>query len=640
MTIQSYVRRGQLLLRKWAVHPRLVPLAQGCGYALSGFLLSAASLGGHAQTLPLGALCALTGWPAVLFALGGCGGYWVFWGQAGLQGIAWLCTGLPACLLLGNRRLARDTPWLLPAIASLMVSAWGVIFQTWMNDRTAIFMYLLRVVSAALSARLFTVAAQQRDPIADWLVGGVAVLALAQVSPLPGVSLGYIAAGILATAGSFPAAAIAGLALDLARIARTPMSAVLCLAFLAQLLPRGPKWLPWAALAFSSCTVMALTGTWELSIIPWLTAGGAIGMLLPPRKAPARRRGETGLLQVRLELVSGVLAQTEQLLLEAGDAPIDEAAMVEKAVHSACSACPCRKSCRECQPNIPTDLLHRPLLLPSDLPVSCRKAGRLLQELRRCQERLRLLKADRQSRKEYRSAVIQQYRFLCAYLQQLSDQLGTRDTGIVQRYQPEVAVYSAGKESTNGDRCLWFAGTQCRYYILLCDGMGTGLGAAQESRAASSMLRRLLTAGFPAEYALRSLNSLCALRSRAGAVTLDLAELQLDSGKATLYKWGAAPSYLLTRYGAEKIGTAGPPPGLSVTDGRETVERLSLRRGETLIMVSDGVDGEDVLRRDGDFPAEPPGVLAAKILEGIQVDRSDDATVAVVRLGSTLTATE
>ena len=177
-----------------------------------------------------------------------------------------------------------------------------------------------------------------------------------------------------------------------------------------------------------------------------------------------------------------------------------------------------------------------------------------------------------------------------------------------------------------------FTGPDLRYYILICDGMGTGMGAAREGQSAASLLQQMLSAGFPAEYAFRSVNSLLVLRGRAGAVTMDLAELQLDSGRAVVYKWGAAPSYLIRDHGAEKIGTATPPPGLSVTDGRETVERLSLRRGEVLIMVSDGVAGEEALRRIGRISAQPPGELAAKILQyGVQ-GAEDDATVAAVTL--------
>ena len=84
--------------------------------------------------------------------------------------------------------------------------------------------------------------------------------------------------------------------------------------------------------------------------------------------------------------------------------------------------------------------------------------------------------------------------------------------------------------------------------------------------------------------------------------------------------------------GAEKIGTAGPPPGLSVEESRETAERLSLRRGETLVLLSDGVGGEESLRLAFAEPVESPEALADRLLLSGGQDRADDATVAVVRL--------
>jgi len=162
--------------------------------------------------------------------------------------------------------------------------------------------------------------------------------------------------------------------------------------------------------------------------------------------------------------------------------------------------------------------------------------------------------------------------------------------------------------------------------------MGTGLGAVQEGNSAIYILRRLLTAGYPAEHALRSLNSLCALRERAGAVTVDLLEIQLDTGKATLYKWGAPAGYLVTRLGAEKIGIAGPPPGLSVTDYRETADKLSLRRGETLILVSDGIGEEEALHCCLQMAGQSPGELANALLSCGKDAGEDDATVITVRL--------
>ena len=338
--------------------------------------------------------------------------------------------------------------------------------------------------------------------------------------------------------------------------------------------------------------------------------------------------------QVRLELAAGVFSQMQLLLLERDPPPIDEEALVLRAADKACGGCPNRKSCRERESacHLPAALLHRPLLDGHDLGIFCRKEGRLLSELHRAQEQLRTLRAGRELQREHRSALLQQYQFLSEYLQDLSDGLGRRNRALPIRYKPQISICAKPRDGENGDRCQCFAGTGGTYYVLLCDGMGTGLGAMDEGSGAAALLKKLLVAGFPAEYALRSLNSLCALRSMAGAVTVDLAQLQLDTGKVLLYKWGAAPSYLFSRAGAEKIGTAGPPPGLSVTDARETVERLSLRRGETLVLCSDGVSGEDAQRCWYGAVDEPPGELAARILEAGTGSKNDDATVAVVRL--------
>lgn len=630
MSIGSYVRRGQRFLRRWTADPRLRTAAKGAGYVLWGLLLSAASLGNCPQPLVLAVLAAgISGWPSLLVAAGGLWGYWLFWGAAGMEGMVWTGAGLVICLAFGGRRLIRQMPLLLAALAALSVAAGGLCFQLLQGRQVSVWMYFLRIGLAFGATKVFSVVLERRDPVMDWLAAGLSVLALAQVG-----GLGYGAGAALAAAAPFPAAALAGLALDLARITQVPMTAALCLAYLVRLMPGLPKWTAHAApaMTYLLCAMLCEVPQWQ-PMLP-LILGGALGIFLPPRPTVAHRRGETGVAQVRLELTAGVLAQAEQLLLEAREYPIDEAAILSKAADRACGNCPCRKGCRdlEAAAKMPTQLLHRPLLTAEELPVDCRKRGRLLLELRRGQDQYRVIRADRDRQREYRGAVVQQYRFLSEYLQDLADGLPRRGEELRQRYEPEVAVCTAGREQANGDRCLWFAGTQCRYYVVLCDGMGTGMGAEAEGRDAADILQRLLTAGYPAAYALRSLNSLCVLRGRSGAVTVDLLEIELHTGKATLYKWGAAPSYLMTAAGLEKIGTAGPPPGLSVSDTRETVDRLSLRRGETLILLSDGVDGEAVMRRAWELTDEGPGEMASKVLRYGRGESLDDATAAVIRL--------
>ena len=635
ITISSYVRRFRRLGRRLLAEPKLRLPLQILGCFLVGLCLSAASLGNHAQPLVLGLLCAgLTGWMPMPLALGAAAGYWLFWGHAGLQGIVWTAVGLPLWAVVGQRRLARQMPLLMPALAALTVALTGLLFQAWWRDDTTVWMYLLRIGTAFGSAWLFAAAAQQRDPVAQWGAAAVGVLALAQIAPLPFLGLGFVAAGAVAVLLPFPAVALAGLALDLAQVTPVPMTAVLSLAFLVRLIPYLPKWSAALLPAGVYLLVMSLCDRWDLLPVCPLLLGSVAAWLLPERPAVVPRRGATGVAQVRLEMAAGVLAQSEQLLLEVKETPIDEQTLIAKGAERACSTCPCRKGCKEMEQAklLSPQLLHRPLFTMDDLHINCKKRGRLMVELRRCQDQYRILKADRDRRREYHGAVIQQYRFLTEYLQDLADDLPRKADKLQQRFQPEIAVCSAGKEQVNGDRCAWFAGTELKYYLLLCDGMGTGEGAAEEARICVNMLRRLLSAGFPAPYALRSINSLCALRGTPGAVSIDLAEISLDSGKTVIYKWGAAPSWLLLPTGAERIGTAGTPPGLAVTEARESVERLSLRRGETLVLLSDGVAGEDAVSRLQQAGTLSPGEMAAAILEAGRGEGADDATAAVVRL--------
>ena len=629
-TIETYVRNRQLQVKKWALRPEIRQGAKIGGFFLAGLILSGASLAHSPLPLTMGLLCVLAGWRALAAAAGGALGYVLFWGQAGYQGLMWLGLGLPVALF-GKKRIFRESVLMVPAVLAFGVALSGLLFQMLWKDSTSVPVYLLRVAVAAGGTKLFELVRDRRDPVADWAAQSIGVLALSQVVIFRGFSLGYPAAGLLAAVGAFPAAALAGLALDLAQVTPTPMTAVLSLAYLMRTIPFQRKWMAYVAPSAAYLLVMGLCGLEDLVPLGGLLLGGGLGLLVPSRPERTRRRGETGMIQMQLELMSVCLGEMQQMLLEAPDIPIDENSLLARAKERACGGCPNRRGCQTCLADLPEDLLHRPLPETTSLPFLCKKPGRMIQELRRSQEQLRTIKADRERQGEYRAATIQQYQFLSHFLQYLSDQL-PRSRYRRQKYHPEVAVCTAGRDAANGDRTLWFAGTGCKYYILLCDGMGTGVGAAEAGQTAAELLQRMLTAGCPGHYALRSVNSLLTLRGQAGAVTMDLAEVSLDTGRVLLYKWGAAPSYVLREEYAEKIGTVGPPPGLSILDSRETTDRLSLRRGEVLILLSDGVDGEEALRRMDGISAQPPGELAAKILALGARDSEDDATVAAVCL--------
>ena len=161
-------------------------------------------------------------------------------------------------------------------------------------------------------------------------------------------------------------------------------------------------------------------------------------MLLPGRPDTARRRGRTGMAQLRLEMMSQVLQQTRLLVMEVQEPPIDEEALLKRTRERACGGCPNRKSCH-IPGEIPRELLRKPMTENTSLPFPCRKPGRMVLEVRRTQEQYRLLRADRDRRREYRGAVSQQYLFLSGYIQQLSAELPKRHTRLISRFTPEVA---------------------------------------------------------------------------------------------------------------------------------------------------------------------------------------------------------
>ena len=203
-----------------------------------------------------------------------------------------------------------------------------------------------------------------------------------------------------------------------------------------------------------------------------------------------------------------------------------------------------------------------------------------------------------------------------------------------------VAAIGLQKEgqSTSGDTGTWFRDENGLLWVVLCDGMGSGEGAASDSRLLMNLLEEFLHAGVEAMAALTTLTGALALRGEVngGFTTVDLLSVDLFTGAAELFKLGGAPTYLRRSGAVTRVTGSALPAGLELD--RETVpdeSRFRLSAGDFVVLVSDGVtdgEGDSELRQAFlHFHGESPRELAHTILaQG--GDGADDRTVIVVRI--------
>lgn len=235
------------------------------------------------------------------------------------------------------------------------------------------------------------------------------------------------------------------------------------------------------------------------------------------------------------------------------------------------------------------------------------------------------------------------------WLNKLSVVLGTRlcSTGVrdetrLTLLEAEPLAYLVGSaslkspgEAVSGDRSLCFRTDEGVLYALISDGMGTGSEAARLSSGVGEIMERFLSAGVAPEQVLALLSDLMLLRSEESleSATVDLLSIQMFTGEAKLYKYGAAPSYLKRGNNVRRLGASPLPSGTAL---RRPGMKLSLPAGATLVMVSDGAisGGDDKwLRTFLASSAETDAKkLASDILEEAKkrISDRDDMTVLVV----------
>ncbi len=190
-----------------------------------------------------------------------------------------------------------------------------------------------------------------------------------------------------------------------------------------------------------------------------------------------------------------------------------------------------------------------------------------------------------------------------------------------------------------GDAYSTFGDGFGRYFLLLCDGMGSGGRAAVDGAMTAGLMERLLKAGFGFDCSLRIVNSALLYKSTDESLsTVDIACIDLYTGETEFYKAGASPT-LVRRNG--KIGKAEShslPIGILREIGFDR-SAVTLKFDDIVVVLSDGAttDGVDWICKEIDaFEDETAQNLADKIAHAAarrgDKNHPDDITVLVAVL--------
>ncbi len=154
---------------------------------------------------------------------------------------------------------------------------------------------------------------------------------------------------------------------------------------------------------------------------------------------------------------------------------------------------------------------------------------------------------------------------------------------------PGIASQKKSASPVSGDNFVLFTLDDGHYFVCLSDGMGSGNRANQESELVVELLQKFLEAGFQKDTAIQMMNSAMVLQGEDHSYsTLDLADIDLYSGKLDLVKIGAAATFIKHGKEAECISSSTLPTGVDVSLKPEHTQK-TLHNGDFLVMVTDGV---------------------------------------------------
>ncbi len=173
------------------------------------------------------------------------------------------------------------------------------------------------------------------------------------------------------------------------------------------------------------------------------------------------------------------------------------------------------------------------------------------------------------------------------------------DTLVVFREKAAYKIISGYSQrslkagSLCGDSVAVFDSGYSFFNAIISDGMGTGSRAAIDSTMAVSMIERLITSDFSYRSALRLVNSALIMKSTDETIsTVDAVQINPYTCSASFYKAGGTLSFIRQNDRVTVIEKPSLPMGI-IRNTAFAYEERQLRRGDIVLLVSDGVTSQD-----------------------------------------------
>lgn len=157
------------------------------------------------------------------------------------------------------------------------------------------------------------------------------------------------------------------------------------------------------------------------------------------------------------------------------------------------------------------------------------------------------------------------------------------------RLQIGCAVKAAEEGSVCGDTVSAVSSVNGHGFALISDGMGTGKGAAADSRLTAAVMKKLVCSGFSFDSAIKIVNSALIARSNEESVaSIDAIEVDLMNGEAVFYKAGASCSFVRKGESIATLNKKSLPVGI-LRGVAFSKARFKAQAGDIVVLVSDGV---------------------------------------------------